>query len=55
MHVFAARVACEGDLMDGGVLSPLIMSRGVRLPMYLYLLVIPLCDGMLTIKLCLMS
>lgn len=38
--------------MDGNVLSPLTMGCIFRFALYLYLLAMPLCDGMLTIKSC---
>lgn len=51
MHAISDRVALRG-LMDGSVLSPLTMCCVLRFALYLYLLVMPLCDGMLTIKSC---
>lgn len=38
--------------MDGSLLSFLVMGCGFRFVLYLYLLVMFVCDGMLIIKLC---
>lgn len=49
MHAFSDRVA---GLMDGSLLSPFAMCCCLRFALYLHLLAMPLCDGMLTIKSC---